>query len=536
MMAAPKPMRRVGAIEVPIVTARSQAIAHKAEAAVAAPTDNPLYKIMFSESLSVEEKRAAIAKHMAATLAKAENKARVEEFYKLQAWLEEEFQRMQKEILHLTDTEAFSVLQSVYNDMNGALVEFDETMKPLTDVLDALYALNTADKTFDAYVEIKGDEKAEAERAAKRAEAETKLNAVRNRVEATGERIAVLGEDKAWFGYGNVKKRSREEIALKGRELAAARADLDAMALEITALANAPERESSLGDLAVHKGELRKLLNITGDDWKQKQTALVNSALGFITKSKDRIGDVERHLGLMTEQVDALYDTNSRMGQVYALVGDGVGDAVKATAGTRAGVAAPQEGESMTVQIERNQRLVTLDEHAKALDDAARSCATGFAETTSEEVRLRTMRESNRDKMSRARVMATQGTSGIAGRLAVVVNAVSDAALGESETGLRDTLMKMADRTNVVAQKQVIAQSLGAQQTAAELERTIKGLGEMREVVQAGRQLMEQGVAAVREQIGTLTGLAEGLKADAGETIAVYADRPKTVEPTEAQR
>lgn len=533
-MAAPAPTRRVGAIEVPVSAVRTKAVARKAEVAVAAPTDNPLYKILFSESLNIEEKRAAIAKHLAATLAKADNKAEVEEFYKLQAWLEEEFQRMQKEILHLTDTEAFSVLQSVYNDMNGALVEFDETMRPLTDVLDALYALNTADKTFDAYVEIKGDERAEAERATKRTAAEARLNAVRDRVNAAGERIAVLGEDKSWFGYGNVKKRSREEIALKERELIGARADLDAIAAEITALSNAPERESALGDLAVHKGELAKLLNITGDHWKEQQTKLVNAALGFITKSKNRITDVEKHLGMMTEQVDALYDTNSRMGQVYALVGDGVSDAVKATADTRSSVVAPTDGESMTVQIERNQRLVTLDEHAKALDDASRSCATGFAETTSEEVRLRTMRESNRDKMSRARVMATQGTSGMAGRLAVVVNAVSDAALGQSEDGLRDTLIKMGDRTNVVAQKQVIAQSLGAQQTAAELERTIKGLGEMREVVQASRQLMEEGVAAVREHVDTLTGLAEGLKADSGEAIAVYADKPKAVEPEKA--
>lgn len=530
-MASPAPMRRVGAIEVPTVTVRTQAIQRRAESAVAAPSDNPLYKILFAENLTAEEKRAAIAKHMAATLAKAKNKERVEEFYKLQAWLEEEFQRMQKEILHLTDTEAFSVLQSVYNDMNGALVEFDETMKPLTDVLDALYALNTADKTFDAYVEIRGDEKAEAEQASKRAAAQTKIDGLRNRVANASDRIAMLGEDKAWFGYGNVKKTARQEIAIKERELAETRAEMDALATEITALNDESQRESALGDLAVHKGELRKLLNITGDDWKQKQSALVQSALGFINKSKDRIGDVEKHLGMMTEQVDALYDTNSRMGQVYALVGDGIGDAVKATGGIRAGIATSQNDEGMTAQIERNSRLVTLDEHAKALDDANRACATGFAETTSEEVRLRTMREANRDKMSRARIMATQGTSGIAGRLAVVVNAVSDAALGESETGLRDTLIKMADRTNVVAQKQVIAQSLGAQQTATELERTIKDLGQMREVVQAGRQLMEQGVAAVREQIGTLHGLAEGLKTDAGETIAIYADKPKIVEP-----
>jgi hypothetical protein len=523
-MAAAAPARKVGDIEIPAGITRLRPTATpKTEAAVAAPVNNPIYKLIVGEA-SPEEKRNEIAEYLTATSSKAENKERLAQWQEVSAWLEEEFQRAQKEILHLTDTETFSVMQGVYKDMFGALGEFDEAMKPLTDVLDAVFALNTADKTFDAYLEIKGDEAAETDRKIKRGDLEGRFAAMQNAVGEINTSIAQLGEEKQFFGYGNVKKSARKAIAVKEMALQSVQENLDKLEADLVSFDSQPQRESALGDLAVHKDELKKLLNISGDDWKAQQGRLVNSALAFIENSRTKIGEVEKHLGMMTEQVDTLYDTNQRMNQVYALVGDGVGDAMVATTLTRAMDSATNENEGLSDRLKRNERLTVVDEHAKALEEAHRTCATGFAETATEEVRLRTMRESNREKMSKARIMATQGTSGVAGRLATVVNAVSDAALGESETALRDTLSKMTDRTNIISQKQVIQQSLSAQQLAGDLEKTVAQLGSLREVVQASRGIMESGVAAVRETVEQVKGLAEGLGADAAKARAVYSD------------
>jgi hypothetical protein len=517
-------MMKVGSIVVPVQKPIAQA--RKAEAAVAAPSDNPIYKVALGAG-TPEKKRAAIRAYLAATDSKMENKARLTEWHALEAWLEDEFQRSEKEILRLTDTETFSVLQGIHQDMYGGLQEFDEAMKPLNDVLDAVYALNVADKTFDAYLEIKGDEAAQAERQAQRDAVAKKAQALSASMDALHHDMDALGEEKAFFGFGNVKKSARSALATKERELTDIAAQLESLKTEVEALDKAPERDSALGDLAVHKGELQKLLNISGADWRAQQQRLVDSALNFINNSKSKLTEVQGHLGRMTEQVDALYDTNNGMRQIYALVGDGVSDALAETRARRTALDQPRGDEDLTSKIIRNDGLAVLDEHAQGLDAAHNNCATGFAATTTQEVQLRTMRESNKEKMAKARVLATQGTSAMAGRLAMSVNAVSDAALGQSEMALQDTLNKMNDRTNVIIQKQVISQSLTPQQIARDLDKTVKELSGLRAVVQSSRGLMESGVAAVRESIEGLHDIATGLSADSSESRAAYSKTPE---------
>lgn len=529
-MPAAAPSRKVGDIEIPQIVryaqvATTQAQAVKSEAAVAAPVDNPIFKIIVDQESTPEEKREAIGQYLTATDNKTENKARLAQWFQVAGWLEEEFQRSQKEILHLTDTETFSVMQGVYQDMFGALNNFDEAMKPLSDVLDAVYALNAADKTFDAYLEIKGDEEADKKRSETRDKISRQFASVKASMAAINSDTVALGEEKWLFGLGGIKKSARVAIAQNEQRLADATQSLDALAAQLAQLDAQPERESQLGDLAVHKGELKKLLNdVSSDGWRQQQTTLVQTALAFISNSKTKISEVEKHLGKMTEQVDALYDTNTRMNQVYALVGDGVGDAIGATSTQRSTISAPGADESLSDTLRRNERVAVIDDHAKQLEEAQRTCVTGFAETSTEEIRLRTMREANRDKIAKARIMATQGTSGVAGRLAQVVNAVSDAALGESETALRDSLSKMSDRTNVISQKQVIQQSLGSQKIAEDLQHTLSQIGKLREVVDVGRSMMEQGVAAVRDSVESVRSMAEGLGADSAKARAVFSD------------
>jgi hypothetical protein len=107
--------------------------------------ENVFYKTIFAEG-DPEAKRAAVARELAYNLEdeKAENKTSLAEFELFKEWLMEQRKDMAQEIIKLTDTDAFSELKDVFDEMNLGLLDFENQMSPLTDILDAVYALRLA--------------------------------------------------------------------------------------------------------------------------------------------------------------------------------------------------------------------------------------------------------------------------------------------------------------------------------------------------------------------------------------------------------
>ena len=130
--------------------------------------DNAIYKIIFSEG-DPEAKKSAVARELAYDLEeeKADNKASLLAFDLFKEWLMEQRKEMAQEIIKLTDTDAFSELKDVFDEMNQGLLDFEEQMAPLTEILDAVYALRMASDgaMFDVFREIQ-DDKVEEERIA----------------------------------------------------------------------------------------------------------------------------------------------------------------------------------------------------------------------------------------------------------------------------------------------------------------------------------------------------------------------------------
>jgi hypothetical protein len=127
---------------------------------------NTFYKILFDGSTSATEKKAAVKKALVFEGTKTENTERVAEFEALKQYLQFQRQAMAKEFMKLADTKSFAELKQVIDDMNKGLIKFDETMKPLSEILDAVYTLRTGGPELlnDAFREIETEKKAEEER------------------------------------------------------------------------------------------------------------------------------------------------------------------------------------------------------------------------------------------------------------------------------------------------------------------------------------------------------------------------------------
>jgi hypothetical protein len=494
---------------------------------------NLFYKVMFDQATKPEEKRIQMAAILSYEGTKEENREKIKAFELFKEYLQAQREAMAQEIIRLTDTETFAELKEVYDQLNGALIDFDNKMKPLTDIIDAVYTLRTNGLTIEAFQEIIRDRRREADLNKQRADKKKQFETLRTEVEQLNGDVAALGERRALFGLLGPNQETREEIARKQLRLSTINDNLGALGAEIGELDKQVPSESALGEFAEQKKKLRELLDISTDDHKQRQRELVDSALSFVNTAKTRVGAVRQHLTLMNDQVENLFDANNMMGTVYAIMNESIKDAGGENQKLRDSLDAPAGGaaEDMITKMSREQKKMAVEQHMTMLDASATDTMATYSDLVSGAIRIKTMKDAVDQQAIRARTMHSQGISGVADRLSVVLQAVSSAALGEASAMAKDTLQQMAENTNKVAQKESIRIAMGVQEQNADLTKAIDDLGSYGEVVRAATNITREGLTEMRGKLAELKTLAESVQGDIHESIAVNADTRDTGAP-----
>jgi hypothetical protein len=180
--------------------------------------------------------------------------------------------------------------------------------------------------------------------------------------------------------------------------------------------------------------------------------------------------------------------------------------------------------EDMIAQMSREQKKMAVEQHITTLDTSAADTMATYADLTSGAIRIKTMKDAVDQQATRARTMHSQGISGVADRLSVVLQAVSSAALGEASAMAKDTLQQMADNTNKVAQKESIRIAMGIEEQNQELAKAIDDLGAYGEVVRTATSITREGITDMRKKLDELKALAEDVQGDVQDAIAVNAD------------
>lgn len=534
MATTPKPKRQVKtdlsdvltdvvrARQTPAVVLKPEPLSDPRYAEIAS---NPFFKVMFSDSTKPEEKRSEITALLTYEGTKEENRERIKAFELFKEYLQSQREEMAQEIIRLTDTGTFAELKQVYDDLNTSLIDFDNRMQPLTDIIDAVYTLRTNGMTMEAFQEILNDRRREEEILTAKEEKRTEVLHLRNEVNNIISEIAGLGEQRSLFGLGPVTQEARESIARKKVHLSDINDNLSKLGSEITELEQQMPSSSELGEFTEQKKKLRELLDISADDHKQRQKELVDSALNFVNTAKSRVGAVRQHLGQMNDQVENLFDANNMMGSVYAILNEGIKKATDNNQKVRDQLQPPAAGaEDMISQMSREQKKMAVEQHITMLDASTADTMATYADLTSGAIRIKTMKDAVDQQAIRARTMHSQGISGVADRLSVVLQAVSSAALGEASAMAKDTLQQMADNTNKVAQKESIRIAMGVQEQNSDLAKAIDDLGAYGEVVRTATNITREGITDMRAKLDELKKLAEDVQGDVQDSIAVNAD------------
>lgn len=485
---------------------------------------NTFYGIILDPSLTPTDKKNAVSKALTFSNNKDEAKEKLEEFNQFKEFLQHERKRMAQEIIELTDTGAFSELKTVYDDINNALMSFEDKISPLTDIVDAVYTLRMNGVTFDVFREIAEDKEAEAELAALRAEQEEQLSSLTSLMKEKNQYITRLGEDKSWFGFGNVTRESREKIALLQLEMDTHNQDLSKLTQTIADTPQQPTKESSLSEYAAQKAKLRELLDISSDEHKDRQKALVTAAQDFIETTEVRVGTVSGHFDMMNGQIENLNEANFSMREMYAIINDATKDADTQNETLRDTLqpAGDQEGDIERMTRERHKR--DLENHIKSLGNSSIDTTTVLAELTSSGHRIKSMQDANDQQISKTRQLHSSGVAGVADQLSTVLQAVSSAALGESSEMARMSLERMQQTTSNLGQKEVIRVALGTQEQNNELSKALEDLEQYGQVIETATSITRDGLLETKDLLNRLETTAKDVQESVQDSISVAAD------------
>ncbi len=486
---------------------------------------NTFYKIMFDGESSPREKMDQVSKSLTFADNKEDAKEKLEEFTQFKEYLQYERKRMAQQIIDLTDTEAFSELKEVYDQLNTALLDFEDKINPLTDTVDAVYELRMNGVTFDAFREITDDKEAEEKIAELRAEQEEELRKLEDDINILNDSIAVWGEDKALFGLGGIKKYARENIAKAQIQLETREAELSDLIATMEDESQYKLPESQLDEKFIEsKRKLRELLDISSDDHKQRQSELVQAAQHFVNTTETRVADISSHFDGMDKQIENLMEANYSMREIYAILNDSTKEAHKDNEKFRDTLQPVENEESDIEKMNREREKRDLENYIGALNASSVDTTMVFGELTNAGHRIKSMKDGNDQQITKTRQIHSSGVAGVADQLSTVLQAVSAAALGESSEMARMSLERMNQKTTDLSQKEVIRIALGTHEQNSELSKALEGLEQYGEVIRTATNITREGLLETKALLGNLEETAKEVHDDVKESISVAAE------------
>ncbi len=490
--------------------------------------NNTFAKIVFDEDLTPDEKKEQIAKALVFDVnqTKEDNQKRLKEFELFKEYLQSERQRMAQDIIALTDTDAFAEMHEMFNEMNGAILEFDQSMKPLTDILDAVYKLRMEGKEFtlDVFKEIQEDKDAQVKRDQDVADRQAALAKLQGEVQGDKAKVLELGQQKKFFGLGKVKPEAQVQIDEINLALQDKAASLTTQQTELKTLQATPVTETKFAAFVEEKEQLRQLLDISSDEHRERQKRLIAAAQNFVNTTSSRGEEVLEHFSEMGEHIETLNEANRGMQGIYAIITEASTEAAKLNKSERDQLQIAPENESTVDEMQRVNKKADVEEHISTSDAAAIDTMKCYADLTKQASRIITMKSANREQVSKARELTSSGVAGVAEGLSTVLTVVSAAALNESAELARNSVSIMEDRTDLQSQQEALRQASGIADQADVLNKAVDSLRAYTETSKVVTETTKENLEVVKKAGEGVQGLIDELAKSVDEQRGTGAD------------
>lgn len=500
---------------------KSTTAAKESDSRFAKMAENTFYKIMYDANMQPDEKQKALTQAMVFSADREANRARVAEYDLFQEYLQTERERMHSEIIKMSDPTNYALLRDALEELNTSMIQFEDDMRPLTDIIDAMHVLRTNNQTFEAFKEIKDEERIQEEVEAEEARILEQRKAIEDQIDALKADSDVARQKKGFFG--GLKDSALSTIAKNN--IMINRLVNDLKALDQRSVDNKARliRESIVVDQEA-KEKLRDMLNLASAEHTERSQKLINSASTFIETSKSKIQSARDQLNKLGSQNKNLEDAVGDITFIYALLRDGAAGAEAENMKVRADLRVIPEKESAVEKLIRENKQRAIDEHIGMLESSMADTVMTMADLSSSAIRIKNMRDSNIQQSHAARDMHTRGVAGIAERLSTTIAAIGAAAIAESNSLAASTLNAMNAKTDAVAQKESMRVASGYEVRSKDLEAAIESLAQYGEVNNAAIEITRSGITNLRNNLALMEQVAKEVTRGVNESRSIVAD------------
>jgi len=490
---------------------------------------NAFAQIMLNPQLSPEAKRDALVKALTFSkeATKEENRAKLEEFSQFKEYLQEQRKLLNREGIKLQDTEAFAELQSVIDDMTKSSIEFQDKVKPLLEVLSAVFEIRKHDKITDVYKEIQSDKAWQEEQAAELGKLEAELGSSRNKLNHLAREKARLSEERSLFGLGPVKSsakvRAAEIQTIELPQISDAIAELiqriDKKRSDI-----AVGRESENPELARQKKVLREFLDLTKDDNRDRQKALIDAAVNYVDTSDSRLKNVLGTLNRLGKHAEVMSDANGMLRNMHLIMDESLKNVSKENDFIKKELASASSEETAIAKMTREEKLNDLNEHITLTNDGAIDIANSIGGLTKHSVQIQAYKDTLRNESGSTKRLHLEGVSQMGEQLMSVISAISAAATSESRSVAANNFAKMAEQNSTIISQEVVRNATNVEVEANQIAKLVGELQDYGDVLNASSQIASQGYGRMRETVDAIRKVSGHVQEAIKDMVSERAD------------
>jgi hypothetical protein len=470
---------------------------------------NVFASIMLNQDLSPEAKRDAFVKELAFSKdsTKEQNRAKLEAFGAFKEYLQEQRKILNREGIKLQDTEAFAELQSVVDDMTRSSVDFQDKAKPLIDVLTAVFEIRKNDKIPDVYKEIQKDKEWAEEQKQILRELEQHLAEGVARVDSLEREKARLFAQKTFFGFGPVKKSALTRIAeidavnkaRASHDVNDALSKLDQQKAKLEA-----GREPEYPELTQQKRVLRDFLDLTKDENRDRQKALIEAAVNYVDTSDTRLKSVLGTLERLGKHAEVLSDTNGILKNMHLIMDESLKAVSQRNEDIKNDLAGAPADESSIARMTREDKLQDLNEFISRSDDHAVDVANSIGGLTKHAVQIQAYKDTIRNESGSTKRLHLEGVSQMGEQLMSVISAISAAATSESRSVAANNFARMAAQNQSIVSQEVVRNATTVDLEAQQISRLVGELQDYGDVLKASSEIANAGYTRMRDTIGAI--------------------------------
>ena len=486
---------------------------------------NPFFQISTQEADPVTQKKK-MTELMVHTDAETTAK-NAEALNAYTAWMQQQRQDMATKLIEMTDTETFSNMQSVLQDINNGVLDFEEQIKPFMEIIKAVREIQDADATTDIIAELREEGAKKEEREHHIEELKKEILALEQAIRDNNATELVEAENRSFFGLGDVKASSKAKIAECKVDSKEKKEQIESLEVRIKDLQQVTEAETRFSDLADAKKILAGMLDLSATEHEERHEQLISTAKSFVSTTQERVKDTLNHSLKMDGQITGLSDLSFTMLNSYTVLVEATQDAEKINSDKHTTLKKEEselgEGDALK-RLDNQRQQRELAKHVKMLNDAKTDSVDVLNDLTVSSQRIENMADANAAQIKKTRAISTTGIAGVADNLSSVLTSINQAALGQASVAAQQSLRRMNENTVDLSKEQMLNMAKRRNDDNADLVRALEGLSGFGEVIQMANESTYDALAENRALVDDLREAADEVQETVREGMNLHSD------------